>query len=153
MKIFAENQPKELIELLKKVYVGYQNDTIETLTMFGRQHALALYYEHSRKLDKALDIWCRLVIGLKFRLLLWRGFNQHAACFLDLNSRLLKGELDDDTFNESGLPYVANILSESDDSSLILTYAPAVLNRDATLGAQVNIERRILFSLLYILLA
>ena len=61
MKIYAENRPSDLMKLLHNRYVGYKEDTIDTLQMFGHFHALAVYHLNSKDTEKALSIWSRYV--------------------------------------------------------------------------------------------
>ena len=59
MKIYAENRAVDLVKLVNRKYVGRADDTIKTLQVYGRFHALAIYYNNNNQTDKALQIWSR----------------------------------------------------------------------------------------------
>ncbi|XP_067944461.1 transforming growth factor-beta receptor-associated protein 1-like [Watersipora subatra] len=109
MKVYSENCPADLIQLLQKNYQGYPVDTVEALQLHKRFHALAIYYQRNSEVDKALNLW----------------------------SRLLNKELRDESFDTLGLPYFADVLSKMSNADHVLTYAPTVLELDPLVGAQI----------------
>lgn len=54
-------------------------------------------------------------------------------------TRLLSKDLEDASFDSLGLPYFADVLSKMADASLVLSYAPIVLQKDPAVGAEVRI--------------
>lgn len=55
-----------------------------------------------------------------------------------ISHRLLNNEIEDKSFDALGLPYFADVLSKMADASLLLSYAPVVLEKDPATGAQVG---------------
>lgn len=51
--------------------------------------------------------------------------------------RLLNNEIEDKSFESLGLPYFADVLSKMSDVTLLLSYAPVVLEKDAVIGSKV----------------
>ncbi|KAF6041222.1 hypothetical protein EB796_000470 [Bugula neritina] len=113
MKLYAEKRPSDLLRLLQSGYQGHHSDTVDTLQTFGRFHALAVYYQQARELDKSFTIW----------------------------SRLVNKEIEDESFDSLGLSYFSDVLCKTTDATLLLNYAPVVLEKDPVIGAQMFTKR------------
>ncbi|XP_072162816.1 transforming growth factor-beta receptor-associated protein 1-like [Diadema setosum] len=111
LKLYAEADPDQLIALISGENACDAEDSYETLSKFGRHHALALLHRYHGDNEQAMAIWARLV----------------------------DGDIVDNTF--PGKDFVIDFLSGLMDHELVWRYVDWAMKKDPELAAKIFTDR------------
>ncbi|XP_070566294.1 transforming growth factor-beta receptor-associated protein 1-like isoform X2 [Ptychodera flava] len=111
LKLYAEINAPELVELISSDNGCVFENCIETLNKYGRYFALGLLYKYHGDFEKALQIWTEIVDGKR----------------------------EDTSF--PGLEFVVDFLASLSDHELVWRYVDWAIKKDELLGIKIFTDR------------